>query len=432
MRKQYGVVIGVVLMLMLALLGGTTYSASGATGLKARTDLIYGSEVGAWLPDGSPALDEASGVPAKTREAGVRIVRYAVADCFVGATCGTDHHAGTLAKADFNKVVQGITTTDQAVLWLKMVPIADDTIGTVKGDVFCPPWTGSASGNLPMYKALLAQVKAAGYTGPIVLESNNEMEYACWKTWKAQGAPITGAGSVGVSKRIGQHFAQTMPALKAYARTLGFSDVVVGGYIGIGGGPGWGQTCTPSSAVFGYTCGYSTRWVDEFNNAVHTAYVNNANNPDYIPDFESIHAYPHSPDFSQTAGYAFDDNIAYAYYRNWLVKTRARVNAIWGATIGNQVLFSISEWAPGINNSGGTWSGWTTSGAPEAFIAGWFKMLRGNGVTTGAGTAFWNANLFVMASESDTGTNRYYNWIHKDGTVPSWYQTFKNYATGVL
>jgi hypothetical protein len=185
-------------------------------------------------------------------------------------TCGRDNHAGTVARTDFNAVIQGITQTDNAVLWLKMVPIARDTIANgVNGAIFCPPWTGAADGNLPMYKQVIAQVKNAGYLGPLVIESNNEMEFACYKYWQSQGAPISGGGSVGVSKRIGEHYAATMPALKAYARGLGFSDLVVGGYIGVGGGTEWGQACTrDSSQVFGYACGYSTRWVREFNVAV--------------------------------------------------------------------------------------------------------------------------------------------------------------------
>jgi hypothetical protein len=418
---------------VVALTTAQTSGASGASsGLLARTDLIYGSEIGAWLPNGGANVNESSGVPTRIRDAHVRVIRFAVYDCFKNMTCGNDNHTGTIARSDFDAAVRGITTTDNAVLWLKMVPIASDTIGVISGTRFCPPWTGAADHNLPMYKKVIAEVKTAGYTGPLVIESNNEMEYACSKLWQSQGAPISSAGSVGVSRRIGQHYAATMPALKAYARSLGFSDVVVGGYIGVGGGPGWGQACNPDATKpFAYACAYSTRWVSEFNTAVHAAYVSSGGNPDYIPDFESIHAYPHSPDFSSAPGYGFDDKIAFAYYRNWIAKSRAVADGVWGATIGDDIRFSISEWSAGSANSSGTWSGWTTRGRPDQFFSGWYQMLRGDGNTTGTGSAYWSANLFVTASESDTGTSRYYNIIRKDGSVPAWYSTFKDYSTGV-
>jgi hypothetical protein len=121
----------------------------------------------------------------------------------------------------------------------------------------------------------------------------------------------------------------------------------------------------------------------------------------------------------------------YSYYRNWLIKSRAVVNSVWPTAIGANIRFSLSEWNAGSSNSTGTWSGWTTPGRPEQFFSGWYEMLRGDGVTTGSGTAYWNSNLFVIASNSDTGTGRFYNWIRKDGSVPSWYHTIKAYFTGV-
>jgi hypothetical protein len=398
---------------------GTAPPPSPSSSLLNSKALIYGSEIGAWLHNGNPAVDPATGIPAKTTQAAIPVIRFAVPDCFTDMVCGTDGHTGTVLRSDFRHAITGITVTDAAVPWLKMVPIARDVDN---GAVFCPPWTGAADGNLNLYKAVLDEVKLAGYLGPVVIESNNEMEYTCWRTWQAQGAPITSAGSVGVSKRIGEHYAATMPALRAYAQGLGFSEVVVGGYIGIGGGPGWGQSCTADTTKpYGYACGYQTRWVDEFNTAV----LNAGAAP---PDFESIHAYPHGPDFA-CSPYAFDDNIAFAYYRNWIVQSRARVNAVWGATLGSAIRFSVSEFTAGSSNSSGTWSGWTIAGQPEAFYNGWFGMLRGDGNLTGSGTRWWNNNVFEIASNSDTGLGRFYNLIRQDGTTPAWYDTFKTLST---
>lgn len=396
--------------------------------LLASKALLYGSEWAEWDPDASQARNPA--VMAKTTEAGVPIIRFSVGDCFTDMVCGNDHHTGTILRSDFRKAVQGITVDAHAALWLKMVPISEDALaGAPVGTVFCPSWSDDATldDNLPQYKAVLDEVKAAGYTGPVVVESNNEMEYVCWKIWKSQGAPISSAGSVGVSDRIGDHYAATMPALKAYGRSLGFSQIIVGGYIGVSGGPEWGQACTASSTgPFGYSCGYSSRWINEFNNSVHNAYLANGSNPDYIPDFESIHAYPHGQDFTLTNGYEFDDNIIYSYYRNWLVQSRPLLNNIWGSAVGNNIRFSISEWNAGESNSSGTWSGWTTPGRPGQFYDGWYNMLRGDGNTTGSGTRYWNANLFLIAGNSDTGSGRFYNIIRQDGTVPDWYYNYKN------
>jgi hypothetical protein len=58
-------------------------------------------------------------------------------------------------------------------------------------------------------------------------------------------------------------------------------------------------------------------------------------------------------------------------------------------------------------------------------------MLRGDGDISSSGTAYWNSNVFLVAGNSDTGVGRFYNWIHRDGTVPSWYYTIKDYMTGV-
>jgi hypothetical protein len=381
--------------------------------------LIYGSEIGAWDHDGNPAVDPRTGIPAKTIAAGIPVIRFAVPDCFTDLRCGSDHHRGTIRRSDFDHAVHGITVTDRAALWLKMVPIAADLDN---GTVFCPPWRGDARGNLPFYEAQLAEVRAAGYRGPLIIEPNSEMDVACWRTWRGQGARIAGAGSVGVAKRIGEHYAANAPGLRSYAESLGFSQVVMGDYIGVGGGPRWGQTCRVDvSKPYGYACRYQARWIDEFNTAVISAGV-------APPDFESIHAYPHSSDFAGPP-YAFDDNIAYAYYRNWIIRSRARVVAMWGPAVGNKIRFSISEWNAGSSNSGGAWSGWRATGQPDVFYRGWLHMLAGDGVVTGFGTRYWSANVFLIAGNDDAGSSRYYNIIRQDGSTPPWYDTFSAIST---
>jgi hypothetical protein len=285
--------------------------------------------------------------------------------------------------------------------------------------------------DLEIHKAILAELRKV-YGGPIIIESDNEGEYDCWRAWG-----FSSASAPGVSAALGRKYAAIMPALKKYARdVLGFSEVVSVGYIGVPGGPGWGQKVTPeASKPYGYACQYEPRWIDEFNTAVRAAYLAHGSDPDYIPDAESVHSYAHGPDFEGAPGfgakgtYEFDDNIAYAYFRNWIIQSRRRLEAIWGATVGARIRLSISEWNAGANNSEGTWSGFSTPARVQAFYAGWLHMLAGDGRTTGAGTRYWHASVFELASESSTGYGRFYNLIRKDGSTPAWYETFKAIST---
>lgn len=409
--------------------------------LRARTDLIYGTEIGAWLNDGEPAVTVA---PAPARHARMPVVRFALHDTFTDLL-DPNGNPGQITRADFRNVIDAIVNDFHAIPWLKCLPIAKGLIGTKNGSIWCPPWTGTIPVVwLNTYKAMLDEV-AKVYRGPIIIESNNEMEYACWETWRDRdGASLTGAGNNGVSTRIGQHYIQTMAELRRYARdTNGFAQVVVGGYIGVSGGPQWGATITvDGSKPYGYGfSGLGSQWLNEFSTTVKAAYDTEpaGTKADLVPDFLAMHAYPHGGDFATGAtsyeftgltGYdaARPDDIAYSYYRQWLTNARTQLVATWGATIGNAILLSISEWSAGLSRSDATWSGWTTTDRPEQFFAGWLTMLQGDGTTTGAGTRYWEASNFLLASESDAGASRYYNTVKQDGSVQTWYYTFRDVA----
>jgi hypothetical protein len=392
--------------------------------LLQRRDLLYGSEIECAQVDGRPAVDPATGIPSEITAAGIPVVRFMVYDVFTDMT-DPNGDPGTIRRADFDKAISGIINTLHAVPWITLLPvIGAEKIDTKLGTVFVPP-LNNLGRDLAMHEAILAEVRKV-YGGPIIVESDNEGEYDSWRTWG-----FSSAGTVGVSKALGDKYVAIMPALKKYCRdVLGFSQVVTVGYVGVSGGPGWGQSVTPdASKPYGYACQYSSRWIDEFNTEIHNAYVAHGDDPDYIPDAESIHAYPHSPDFTDTPGYAFDDNMVCAYYRNWLVQSRGRLDSIWGSSIGDNIRFSISEWNAGADNSDGIWSGWSTPSMVQAFYSSWLHMLQGNGVTTGTGTRFWDANCFELASESPTGYGAYYNLIREDGSTPAWYDTFKAIST---
>jgi hypothetical protein len=415
-----------------------TFTTSPADLLQQK-GLIYGSEIGGWLTGGSPATDVASGVPGKVMAAGVPVIRYSARDCFTDEICGRNHHAGTLARTDFDHGVQGITSSMHAIPFIKLLPVS------AAGSTFCPDKNAdltlaNPALNLPYYKSMLAEISnGVGYHGPIIIESSNEMDYDCATHWFGTGAS---AGLAGVSTLIGQHYAANMPALVKYARdTLHFSQVVSVGYIGVSGGGygsltnGWGANCTANATVpYGYACGYRVRSITEFNNAVVAAYRLNGNDPDYVPNAESIHGYCHSTDFQPASftpnPYDFDDNVCYAFYRSWIVKSRAYVNSIWGAAIGNNIRFSMSEWQAGAcATTTNCWSGFSSASKVQAYYDGWYRMLRGDGNTAGTGTRYWSANLFAIASFTDTDPNGVYNLVRPDGTTPPWYDTFKSMSS---
>jgi hypothetical protein len=393
-----------------------------ATGLLARTDLIYGSEIGAWENNGGPAVANPA-VVREIRAAKVSLIRYSVYDCFTGQRCGRNNHQGTQSEAAFQQAIRGITTTDGAIPWIKFLPVARGNIRGVTGSIFCPPGDGSDWGmNVPVDKKVLAAI-AAVYKGPIILEDNNEAEYDCARFWG-----FSSEGDQGVSTDLGKMFSATMPPLLSYAKSLGFSDVVSVGYIGISGGPGWNDPCSAtSSGPFGYSCSIPTTYVDEFNQAAHAAYVSSGNNPDYIPEAESVHSYCHSPDFTSTKGYPVPDAECYAWQRQWIATARQEVDSIWGNAIGSQIRFAVSEWSGGAYNPrADSWAGYSNGGMP-GYVAGYLKVLRGDGTTTGDGDGYWSATLFNLSSNPQGNG---YNLIQPDGKPSDYYPAFRAASAG--
>jgi len=391
--------------------------------LLQRFDLLYGAEIGCWLTDGDPAVNPSTGIPSKIMAAGVPVIRFSVYDVFTDMT-DPRGNPGTISRTDFDHAIAGIVTTLHAIPWFTFLPVAREAVDRKPGTVFVPPLSNLGR-DLPLHEAILAELRQV-YGGPIIIESDNEGEYDCYRAWG-----FANAGSVGVSQALGDKYVATMPALKKYARdVLGFAQVVTVGNIGVPGGPAWGQAVTPdASKPYGYAAEYESRWIDEFNVEVHNAYLAHGNDPDYIPDVESIHSYPHGPDFTTKAGYEYDDRKIYAYFRNWIIHSRQRLDAIWGSAIGDQIRFSLGEWNAGANNADGTWSGWSTPSRVQTFYRGWLRMLQGNGVTTGSGTRWWNANCFELAGEAPTCLGHFYNLIRKDGSTPAWYGPFKPVST---
>jgi hypothetical protein len=356
-----------------------------AAELLNRTDLIYGSEIGAWRTTGAPATDPASGIPALVKAAKIPVIRFSMYDVFTDMLDPLGN-PGTQSRANLDTALNGIKANLGAEPMIKLLPIANDLIGTKNGAIYCPPLNNLAR-NLDYYKALMAQ---AGNRVKIY-ESTNEMEYSCSKAW---GYPS--AGSVGVSKALGQHFAQNMPALKKYARSLGFEILTVG-YIGTPGGFGWGDTIANPR----------TSTATEFLTAVRDAYVASGYDPDYIPDAISIHAYPNSPDFGDAT---LSDIIA--YHEAWATKVRSQMNTIFGTAVGSKIKLAVSEWNAGIK----TWAGFSDNRVVEFYTA-WLAMLQRNN--------FWLANQFAIGSNGSEP----YDIIKENAATASFYNAFKAAST---
>ena len=69
-------------------------------------------------------------------------------------------------------------------------------------------------------------------------------------------------------------------------RSLGFEIDSIG-YMGVSGGFNWGDSIGEPRL----------RTCTEFMTAVHDAYLAHGNDPDYVPDAVSYHAYPYGGDF---------------------------------------------------------------------------------------------------------------------------------------
>lgn len=364
------------------IVSASVVGAAKRQALLERRDLIYGTEIGAWKTDGRPAVDPASGIPALVQAAKIPVVRFAMFDVFSDQKDPLGN-AGTQSRTAFNAALDGIRGNLKAEVFFKLLPIAPDVIGTKNGTIYCPRLDDLTS-NLEYYKAVLREAGSR----VTIYESSNEMEYTCAKLWG-----FSSAGAAGVSTVLGKHFAQNMPALRKYARSLGF-DIVTVGYVGTPGGFGWGDTITKPRI----------RTATEFLTATHDAYVAAGKDPDYVPDAISVHAYPYSPDF----GYDAQLGDIIAYYEAWAKGVRAESTRIWGPEIGPKIKLVVSEWNAG--NSG--WSGFADGRAGQ-FYKAWLEMLRRND--------FWMANQFLIASHSSSP----YDMIRTNAATTSYYDVFK-------
>lgn len=402
------------------------------------------SEFAAWSKD---AAEITSGVDAKVEEAGITTIKISAHDCFAAdgsnaaQTCGRDSHTGTLTRADFRaKVAKADAISTVQHLTLKFAPMSKDLMGSptaIDGDLFCPTWTGSLGTPwMDMHKAQIDEIATAGWTGDLVL-TFSEPEFACvafWQSVAGGSASIGGAGSIGVSDKIGDMYAEAMPTLEAYAEAKAvFDDVYTIGYIGVPGGPGWGSNpaagCpADGTKTYGFACTFNDRWIEEFLDSL------DANAVAY-PNEVTTHIYVHGPDNDcsptiSTAcpsgsydGYDFNTNIALSYYDLWAEQVQAALTAHGHS----EVRYGIGEWQAGVSRTSDAWCGWaatctvdTNGETPAEFDTNWLNMLDAEG--------FHTANVFLIAGNSDSGVGGKYNWVTQAGGEGPGYTSIKNFT----
>jgi hypothetical protein len=61
------------------------------------------------------------------------------------------------------------------------------------------------------------------------------------------------------------------------------------------------------------------------------------------------------------------------------------------------------------------------------YVAGYLKVLRGNGRTTGSGNGYWAGSLFEVASNPQGNG---YNLIEPDGSPADYYPAFRSASVG--
>ena len=432
----------------------------------AREDLIYGTEIGCWHYKAEPDASEAAIVSAITG-AQMPVVRFSVYDIFTSWSGGNpwpaqfsggsgkrpDGSNGTLSLANFQTALTHITADLDCILLFKLLPNGAGVNTGIEQRVFMPPLDNLAR-DVNIHKALLYEIRQV-YGGPIIIESDNEGEYCAVSsgypsTWRSTHGFTTDSAQY-LSWNLGLKFAATMPALKKYARdTLGFSDVVTMGYVGLGGGAA--RSGSSYEADAGYDFGY--HWtttkqasLTEFVTACKTGgYSKNsggtnqtlydgydaADDIDFIPDSVSIHDYSHGPNFVSDSPYECDDDLIYSYWRQWIKDGRANMRSICGNTIGDAILFSISEWSGGAANADGAWSGWETTATVEAMYDGWYEMLQGNGATTGStSTRWWNNIVFMIASNNSHPASHYNLFDHNSPyTAVGWFHCIGDARVG--
>jgi hypothetical protein len=189
----------------------------------------------------------------------------------------------------------------------------------------------------------------------------------------------------------------TVPALKAYARSLGFEIYV--------GGPAIANSYVPDNVTY----------IQDFLTAVKTKYQQ-THNRDYIPDFISSHTYLTTAQDATTASMQPQINAWGTFYddvQSAINSTFAGVNDPSGKPIAPQIKIADSEWNFTIDNSSTLANSQTYA---NYYMNAMFTMLKNSHV--------WLSDQFTFNSEDGA-----LDMMNADCTAKPLYNAYKAVST---
>jgi hypothetical protein len=187
-------------------------------------------------------------------------------------------------------------------------------------------------------------------------------------------------------------WAPNVPALKAYARSLGLTIFI--------GGPAWANSTSASLTQ-----------IETWLAACKAGYIANGNNLDYLPDFVSTHTYPNTAQNDTQAHTQAAINAWGQFYvdlRAYIATTFAGITSS-GYPVASQLLLVNSEYNDTIDTA---WAG-NTQTYTDFYFNAMFYMFRNV-------ANLWAAVQFTIASHSGGALDL----LNTDGTAKPEYTSF--------
>lgn len=323
-------------------------------------NLIYGSHIGAWDQDGGTAVNNPT-ASANVTAAKIRVIKWQMwkPPCELRPTdCQTE--------AQFNAAIDGIRRLGAEPL-VGLPPIWDQQCAGAP-DAWSRAWQEWV-------------IRTAGDRVKLY-EMGNEPDHYCGMT----------------GQRYNDELWVNVPGLKAYARTLGLQIFI--------GGPGLSKSDADSLADL-------KTWLT----ATKTAYLANASNRDWLPDFISTHTYLITPTENDTQAHAQARIDSWGAFYDEL---EAYVDSTFagltdqGYPIADQLKLADTEWNDTIDLD---WPGNNDQAWTDFYVTAMFTMLRNHDV--------WLSNQSTIASH----TGRSMDLLNTDGTAKPLYNSYKSAST---
>lgn len=315
-------------------------------------NLIYGSEIGAWDMDGGVALHNAT-AQQNIRSAKIRIIRLGLWQQF----------GSQLSDAQFKANVQGIQQLG-AIPLIQLPPLVNTST-----DNQCSEWS----------LAWMEEIVRDAGSGVLYEFANEPDNYCGWS-----------------ASTYTTNWENTIPQLKAYARSLGYTIYV--------GGPAWANSYPEDEAAF-----------QTFLSGVKSMYQSTGNF-DYIPAFISSHTYlTTSEDATCTS---MQPRIAqwqqfYTDLGSMIKTTFGGMNDPQGKPISSDIRVADTEWNFTIDTSSNLAN---SQSYATCYINQMFQMMRSANV--------WLSDQFTLQSNDGA-----LDMLNTDGTARPLFTAYKAIST---